>query len=97
MPGEMTDEKHMVHLNFVCSIVSSLLLRPIDAEPSIELAMNIEGSLKPMIQEWLADLPEALVDANDVHNFALQLAMKGVNITLALLTHRIVNQFKMRN
>ena len=97
MPEEVTDDKHYALLNFVCSIVSSLLLRPIDAEPSIGLSMNIEGSLKPMIQEWLSDHDEAPVDVNDVHNFALQLAMKGVNIPLSILTHAIVTRFKMRN
>ena len=73
MPREMTDDRHMALLNFVCSIVSCILLKPIDSEPSIGLAMNVKGSLKPMIKEWLADHSEAPVNVNDVHNFALQL------------------------
>ncbi len=60
MLGEMTDEKHMALLNFLCSIVSSVLLNQIDSEPLIGLPMNVEGSLKPLMKEWLAkDHPEA--------------------------------------
>ncbi len=95
----MTDEKHGALLNFVCSIVSSLLFNQIDLEPLIGLPMNNEGSLKPKIKKLLAWLacnhPEAPVDVNDVHNFVLQMAMKGVHIPLNILTHAIVTHFKM--
>ena len=67
------------------------LLNQIDSEPSIGLQMNVEGSLKPMIQEWLSDHSEAPVNVNDVYNFALQKAMKGVHIPLSILTHAIAN------
>ena len=88
----MTDEKHGALLNFVCSIGSSVSLNQIDSEPLIGLQMNVQDSLKLLIKKWLAyDHPEAPVDANDVHNFALQMAMKGVHIPLNILTHAIVN------
>ena len=59
MPEEMSDDKHGALLNFVCSIVSSLLFNQIDSEPSIGLKMNAKGSLQPVIKKWLArDHPE---------------------------------------
>ena len=95
MPEEMTDEGHMALLNFVCSIVSSLLFNQIDAEPSIGLKLNDVG-LRAMFEKWL-DSQQSPVDVNKLHNYALQMAMKAVWIPLSIFTHAIVNRFKKRN
>ena len=84
MPGEVTYDKHYLLLNFTCSIVSSILLKPIDVEPLIGLPMNEEGLIKPLIQNWCADHMENPVDVNIIHKFALKLAIKGTMIRFSL-------------
>ena len=95
LPEEMADEGKIALLNFACSIVSSLLFNQIDAEPSIGLKLNDKG-LRAKVEKWL-DSQQTPVDVNNLHNFALQVAMKAVWVPLSIFTHAIVNRFKMRN
>ena len=95
IPEEITDEGHLGLVNFMCSIVSSILFNQIDSEPSIGLKMDVKGS-RGTFEKWL-HTQQTPVDVNNLHNFALRLGMKAVYIPLSTITHAIVNRFKVRN
>ena len=95
IPEEITDEGHLGLVNFMCSIVSSILFNQIDSEPSIGLKMDVKGS-RGTFEKWL-HTQQTPVDVNNLHNFALRLGMKAVYIPLSIFTHVIINQFKVQN
>ena len=96
-PGEVTDDKIYNPIQkFTNKIVSDMLLRRMDEEPSLGVPVDID--------HWINDPIEYLLkNAEDIENihvpfqFAIDVAARATQIPLKALTHGIAMRLKARS
>ncbi len=75
-----------------------MLLREIDQEPSIGMALRNENWIGESIESFLkSDKKLNIEDINVIFRFAIDLAADGTQIPLSMLTHGIAMRLKAKN
>jgi hypothetical protein len=97
--GEVTDDKlyHPIW-NFTNKIVSDMLLREIDQEPSLSAAVDIEHWINDPIESFLKNAKKQDIENINVKfKFAINVAARATQIPLRALTHGIAMRLKARS
>ena len=97
-PGKVTDEKVYLPLQkFTNKIVSDMLLREIDEEPSLSAAVAIEHWINDPIKSFLKTAKKHDIEnINVIFQFAINVAAHATQIPLRALAHGIAMRLKAR-
>lgn len=96
-PGVVTDDKIYNPIQkFTNKIVSDMLLREIDKEPSLGVTVDMDHRINDPIESFLKNAKD-IENINVPFQFAIDVATRATQIPLRALTHGIAMRLKARS